>query len=243
MIWDVLKALFPSMLVHALFFAVIAIGFFWLLRRFDVFQGAKALKPILFGAIAGIAISLLMSFDLVVKTQQSQILTSTLAAQAAAKADQNAGAANAMAAKGDFLKAIDFLTSNPDQLTVQSKTKLFEQFQPLFPKGIEDVRAYYENVRAALECQLALYEDVRATFKSKVVAAASAKTKACEERSGEFFNRPKLLGPETIEANRLMKERVLKPGPANEPKLSEKDISLLVEQQQRKLETLRKIFE
>lgn len=242
MIWDVLKALFPSMLVHALVFAVIAISFFWLLRRFDVFQGAKNMKPVLFGAMAGIAISLLMSFDLVVKTQQSQILTSTLAAQAAAKANENAGSANAMAAKGDFLKAIDFLTSNPDQLTVQSKTKLFEQFQPLFPKGIEDVRAYYENVRAALECQLSLYEDVRATLKSKVVAA-SAKTKACEERSGEFFNRPKLLGPETIEANRLMKERVLKPGPANEPKLSEKDISLLVEQQQRKLETLQKIFQ
>lgn len=240
MIWDILKALFPSMLIHAVVFAVIAIGLFWLLRKFNAFQGANVLRPIALGTLTGLAISLLMSFDLVVKTQQSQTLTSTLAAQAAGKADPNA--ANAMAGKGDFLKAIDFLTSNPDQLTVQSKTKLFEQFQGLFPKGIEDVRAYNENVRAALECQLSLYEDVRATIKSKVVFA-SPKTKECEARTGEFFNRPKLLGPETIEANRLMKERVLKPGTSTEPKLSEKDVSLLVEQQQRKLETLQKIFQ
>ena len=246
MIWDITRALLPSMLVHAVIFALTGVLFFWLAKKFDFFPNAANLRPVLAGVVSGLVVSSLMSIDLLAKSQQSRILTAALSEQNAKdpKAqDPKAEAANLLALRGDFLKAIDYLTTNPDQLTVPSKTKLFEQFQPLFATGIGDVRKYHDEIKAAFDCQLSLYEDVRATFKAKV-SATSAKTKTCEERSGEFFNRAKLLGPDTLEANRLMKEKILHPNDkSNETKLTEKDVSSLIDSQKRKLATLEKIFE
>lgn len=236
---QIVKTIWPFMILHAGVTAIIFSIMFYLLKRAQIFPSAAELKPLRAGVIIGLAISLFYSSDLMIKNAQSQAMSQAIAEQQ--QATNSANQANPLAQRADFLKAIDFLTNNPEQLTQQSKAKLYEQFSGLFPNGIGDVRAYYDQLKVAFTCQLSMYEDGLQTFKKKKVVR-SEETAKCETLPGSFFNRERLIGPEMLQAHSLLKERILKPVPGDKA-LSEADLKLMIEQQKKKMATLERIFQ
>ena len=240
MILDFVKVLWLSFVIHALIAIAVCAVVFLLVRRLKLFAGAENIKPLKSALVLGLAISLLSATDLLMKNYQSGLISADFAAKAEAQ-KQAAAAANPMGLRADFMKAIDFLTSNPDQLTVQSKAKLFEQFSGLFPKGVEDLKVYYQQLKPAFQCQLALYEDALATYKTKKMVV-SENSKTCEQIPGQFFNRERMMTPETLQANNALKEKILKPDPKDKP-IKEQDLKSLVDQQAAKLQTFERIFQ
>jgi hypothetical protein len=236
---QIVRTIWPFMILHAAITALIFSGLFYILKRSRMFPTATDVKPLRTGAVVGLAISLFYSADLMIKNAQSQAMSQAIAEQQQAASAANQ--ANPLAQRADFLKAIDFLTNNPDQLTLQSKAKLYDQFGGLFPNGIGDVRAYYDQLNVAFTCQLSMYEDGLQTFKKKKLVR-SEQTAKCETLPGTFFNRERLIGPEMLQAHSLLKERILKPVPGDKA-LSEADLKLMIEQQKKKMETLERIFQ
>jgi len=238
---QILRTLWPYMILHAALAALIFSGLFYALKKVRAFPTAGELLSLKAGVLVGIFISIFYSADLLVKNMQGQAMSQEIAAQQQAAASANTPPENPLALKGDFLKAIDYLTNNPDQLTVQSKAKLYEQFSVLFPNGLADVRAYAEQLRGAFACQLSMYDDALQTFKKKKIVQ-SEQSKKCEALPGGFFNRERLIGPEMLQAHNLLKERILKPTAGDKP-LTEADLVLMLEQQKKKIETLERFFQ
>ncbi|MBL7688513.1 MAG: hypothetical protein JNJ49_10800 [Bdellovibrionaceae bacterium] len=236
---QIVKTIWPFMILHAAVSVLIFSAMFYALKRAQIFPSTAGLKPLKAGTVVGLAISLFYSSDLMIKNAQSQAMSQAIAEQQ--QAANAANQANPLALRADFLKAIDFLTNNPDQLTLQSKAKLYEQFGGLFPNGIADVRAYYDQLKVAFTCQLSMYEDGLQTFRKKKIVR-SEQTAKCEGLPGTFFNRERLIGPEMLQAHSLLKERILKPVPGDKA-LSEADLKLMIEQQQKKMATLERIFQ
>lgn len=234
---QIIKTIWPYMILHAALAAVIFTALLYALRKVRAVPTGSDFSPLKTGILVGVFVSLFYSTDLMIKNAQSQAMSQAIAEQQQAAANQ----ANPLAQRADFLKAIDYLTNNPDQLTVQSKAKLYEQFGGLFPNGIGDVRAYYDQLKVAFTCQLSMYEDALQTFKKKKLVQSEQTTK-CESLPGNFFNRERLIGPEMLQAHSLLKERILKPTPGDKA-LGEADLKLMIEQQKKKMETLERIFQ
>lgn len=235
---QILKTIWPYMVLHAFLAAAIFSAMFMVIKKLKAFSSADSIQPLKAGVMVGVFISLFYSMDLMIKNAQSQAMSQAIAEQQQAAA---ANQPNPLAQRADFLKAVDYLTNNPDQLTVQSKAKLYEQFGGLFPNGINDVKAYYDQLKIAFTCQLSMYDDALQTFKKKKMVQ-SEQTAKCESIPGNFFNREKLIGPEMLQAHSLLKERILKPTPGDKA-LSEADLKLMIEQQKKKMETLERIFQ
>jgi hypothetical protein len=141
--------------------------------------------------------------------------------------------------RGEFLRTVEAVTDNPTQVTPESKGALFQQFALIFPNGINDVRAYYNQLQVAYECQLSMFEDTYQTYKRKKLVK-SDKTKGCEQLPGAFFNRQRLIPVEAVQNQEQIKQSIVE-GKPNAP--SEKDLKAMVDRQQSRLKVLATLFQ
>jgi len=142
-------------------------------------------------------------------------------------------------AKQEFLKTVEYFANNPNQYNNEVKQKLFQQYQGLFPKGVEDVKVYRQEIGNAFLCQLALNEDALATSKQKK-KVHSQSAEQCAKLPGTFFGRPQLIPPEIMQNHDKMLDLIVK-GDKTAPK--EKDLQAVVDQQKQRVQVVQKIFE
>lgn len=142
-------------------------------------------------------------------------------------------------AKQEFLRSVEFLANNPTQYNNEIKARLFQQFQSLFPKGIEDVKVFRQEIGNAFLCQLALNEDALNTAKQKK-KIRSEPTEQCSKLPGAFFGRQQLIPAEIMQNHDKMLDLIVK-GDKTAPK--EKDLQAVVEQQRTRVAVVQKIFE
>ncbi len=210
---------------------VIALGlvnlFWYLLARVDARFVYKAKTA----SLVAVAFVFLRATDYF-----SLLIQRATAPKAGAAATQPAGPE---AAKQEFLRTVEFFANNPAQYNAEMKTKLFEQFQGLFPKGPEDLKVYRQEVGNAFLCQLALNEDALNTAKQKK-KVRSQPTEQCAKLPGTFFGRPQLIPAEIIANHDKMLDLIVK-GDKAAPK--EKDLQAVVEQQRQRVAVVQKIFE
>lgn len=142
-------------------------------------------------------------------------------------------------AKQEFLKTVEYFANNPNQYNNEIKAKLFQQYQGLFPKGIEDVKTYRQEIGNAFLCQLALNEDALNTSKQKK-KVRSQSTEQCAKLPGTFFGRKELIPAEIMTNHDKMLDLIVK-GDKTAPK--EKDLEAVVAQQRQRVQVVQKIFE
>lgn len=142
-------------------------------------------------------------------------------------------------ARQEFLRTVEFLANNPTQYNNEIKARLFNQFQSLFPKGIEDIKVYRQEVGNAFLCQLALNEDALNTSKQKK-KIRSDETEQCSKLPGTFFGRQQLIPTEIFDNHDKMLDLIVK---KDKTAPSEKDLQAVVDQQRQRVTVIQKIFE
>lgn len=145
--------------------------------------------------------------------------------------------------KGEFLRAIDQLTGEPASIKPEVKAQLFSQFAALF-QSPKDKQAYYENISRVYDCQKYLLMDAQVSQQTKSPIKSQNRID-CEKSDGSFFNREKLLAPETIAGNDKLIEIVSKKKMTEQEQkeYSPELISKTLEVQKARLEAVKKIFE
>lgn len=152
----------------------------------------------------------------------------------------------ALQAKSDFLKIVESLISNPDQITPDIKKKLFAQYGNLFPNGKKDMKVYETAVSQVYSCQRYFWEDALASFKSHK-AVVSESRKACEKMPGTFFNRDKLVPVETAKSNddtvaKLAQHKRLPASDGKEVEVTEDMLRNALDAQVKALDAIKKVF-
>lgn len=146
--------------------------------------------------------------------------------------------------KADFLRTVDALSTQPNQIDGNLKAKLFQQFAPLFQKP-EDRMTYEHSISQVYECQRSFWEDALATRKSHHIVK-SKNTEECRNFDGAFFNRPHLI-PEQVAADNDKTLETLATGKAHKddknPVMDEKTLRSAVDEQSHRLDAVKKIFE
>lgn len=217
---------FLFIIIVPIIVALILVNLFWfLLAKIDsrFAYNAKAASLI---AVAFVFLRATDYFSLVVQ-------------RATSKSAATAQAASPEQAKQEFLKTVEYFANNPNQYNTDVKAKLFQQYQGLFPKGIEDVKVYRQEIGNAFLCQLSLNEDALATSKTKK-KTHSQTTDQCAKLPGAFFGRQQLIPPEIMQNNDKMLDLIVK-GDKTAPK--EKDLQAVVDQQKQRVQVVQKIFE
>lgn len=143
--------------------------------------------------------------------------------------------------RADFLNTVDSISLQPDSLTPESKAALFKQFGALFPRGDADRLEYAKNILLAYQCQQFVFEDALATLKSKKVVKSAQQTE-CEQVSGQFFGREKMIPAEVANGNGAMMTKLAQ-GKVAADVPTEDALRGAHERQIKRIETVRKLFQ
>ncbi|MCC6276715.1 MAG: hypothetical protein IT289_02225 [Oligoflexia bacterium] len=202
MFTQALTALAPTFIAQWLFLVALACGawFAWTVMypKYQFKLGAPLLiaSTLAIYSIGNTVVSLYQNYRLGTVRAESEM---------AANSQQGAQGAQApvdpvVQLKADFLKNLEALVRNPDQITDENKKKLFGAFGKLFPSGKADRQVALAAAQDAYDCQLKFWEDALASFKEKKAVKSQAR-KECETKSGAFFNREKLITSEAVKNN------------------------------------------
>lgn len=228
--------LLPSFFLHMAVIAALANIFWWVLSRFSPNVKYSAIAA----SVLGIGVSSVFTADAVMKNYQNQVLYK---AEQASRQPDAVKAKSPVELKSQFLNTVDVLAGQPEQVTDENRTKLFEQFQALFPKGNADLALYRDEIKKSYKCHMHLYEDTIASIEKKK-PVKSSESILCESYSGAFFNREKLISPEVLK-NQSDLIAALISGKASDPKNplpSKEDLQAQAQQIKTRLESVDKIF-
>ncbi len=206
---------FPSIILHLILTCGIAYGAWAFAHKYKLGLTFGWQLPVLGAGV----VSIFLSFNSLIGVHQARIYNDwqqrKLTEQAKASAPTPPQVDPALKMKSEFLLAADGLLGQPDKINSQSKKELFSKFALLFPKGAEDRKLYFDNLMRAHECQRYFLEDAMDSFKAQK-ATKSKEREKCEQQTGAFFNREKLLPPETLQNNtRWIELMALHQGPPN----------------------------
>jgi hypothetical protein len=145
--------------------------------------------------------------------------------------------------RGEFLKAVDDLTSHPEMVKPEVISQLFNQFSSLIKNPL-DRQVYFTNVMQVYECQRYFLLDAQASLNAKR-AVKSPERESCEKASGSFFNRETLISPEVLANNNKIIATVAKQDMTDEEKkqFSAEAIQSTLAQQNQRIELTKKIFQ
>lgn len=200
--WSTIVVLFPSI---AMYFGLSLFLCFcgWFLLK-------KMYPQIRFPFLLPVGFAILMTIHF---TGQSFVVGSLRRPASVDKSNLNTAVSPVDLAKMkvDFLNTLDALLANPQQVTAQMKTEVFNRYGNLFATP-EVKKAYENNIGAIYVCQRAFFEDALASLKAKKATKGDIR-KRCSEMDGQFFGRTKLIPPEMVKTNDEMIDKIAKGKP------------------------------
>lgn len=236
MVWDSFKVLLPSMIGHWVLSVILFAGAWFGIKKF----WAEFSWPVHSFAIMGTAFSLFVSLNTMTQLFQANAI-GRAAQQAQAQANQSAQMTEEQI-KSEFVKAIDQLVSNPQQVNAEIKQQFVSAFAAVL-NNQQMRQVYVGNVANVFTCQKLFLTDALESMKKKKEVATPDRV-TCETLAGEFFGRKTLLPEEAIAANKqLIKDLSESRKPASDKKLpTEQDLKNMIQQQDVALQVLQFLF-
>lgn len=197
--WDFIKVLFPTMIVHLAASLLIVTTIWFLLKKTNHATHFHLVALLLFAGGASIwhSMSTLVELNQNQKLQEWQQVRQQEQAAAALAASPNnnlnltPGSPEEAKVRQEYLKVIDQIMSNPQQLNEQVRQKIFESFQGVY-RNPKMQQFYKTNLANFVLCSRAYVKDAYDTLSQKK-EVRSKDQEECSKITGEFFNRPKLL--------------------------------------------------
>lgn len=245
MFWQPLKLLLPAYGTFWVFTFLLSAGFWY--GWTQVFQ-KTAFKWQVPGLISAFVSLTFCSYNFLTIYNGNTLFMAQQQAQQAAqqnnKAQENLDPA--LKAKADFLATVEKFLADPKSFTPDAKKNAFKNFAALFPNK-EAKLAYKDAIASVYKCQRTFWEDALASYKTNKMVKSDSR-KQCENMSGAFFNREKMLPEEAVKNNDKLIEDIAghKRLPASDGKtmeLTEKMVQDAVDTQVSALNMINKIFE
>lgn len=244
MLWTQIKLLLPSFAGYWIFLICLASLTWYVWTRVYTHWVFRWQGPFLVATVFSFSV---WGHTLLNMYQNGVLATFQQNVQAAAQQANQKPVDVALQMKDQFLKNVEYLIQNPDQITPENKKKLFDGFAQLFPKGRTDREMAAGQIEGVYKCQRYFWEDALATYKAKKVVKSDA-TEECGTLSGTFFNRPKLVSQDAVKANdetlaNLAKHKRLPTSDGKDVEVTEKMLRDAVENQIKAAQAARRIFE
>lgn len=233
MVWEQFKILVPSMIGHLILSAAVFAAAWFALRKL----WSQFTWPVEAAVLVGVVFSLSASLNTM--TQIYQAVSINRAAQAAqAQAGQQSQMTEEQM-RGEFVKAVNQLVTNPQQVTPEVKAQFKNAFgQILNNKQLRDT--YVGNIANVFTCQKLFLTDAAESLKKKKEVSTPDRV-TCETLTGEFFGRKTLIPEEAIASNKqLIKDLSSnrKPASSDRPLPTEQDLKAMIQQQDVGLQVL-----
>lgn len=199
MTWSYFTALIPSMFMHWIATVALCLVVWWYTRE-TLAVKIKWVAVVVFAT----ALSLFHALNVVVQISQNGALSqrqqelATKAQQAMATAGNNPnlkiGTEEEVRVRQEFLKMVEQLVGNPNQVTPEVRQQVISSFQGIF--GNQQLsQLYKQNIANFFLCGKAYMVDaIKSVEQKKEIKSADQAT--CAALTGEFFGRQKLIPDE-----------------------------------------------